>query len=802
MTDDSNSPTLLNASAGARRARDAWAYAFEMTYSDELVIDHIGVGCADLLGYAPDAFEENPELMLEIQHPEDRERLIAYLEGGECADSEWRIRLTAADGETVHTRHSLQFREVEGRLVVAGVVYEVRDDPMPTFDFIVESINDSILVCDDEGVIVYVNHRFAELVERERAELSSGAMTIFDVVTDRGAELLHKQLARRRRYDDRARADWDYELEVETSKGDVRICLVTTTPIRDEDDRYTGTIAALTDITQRIRAREALARAHDELDQRVRDRTAELETEVIERRNAEERALQASRAKSAFLANMTHELRTPLNAIIGYAELIQEDLERDDGDGSSFGAREAAMGRDLQRIESSAHHLLAIINDILSLAQVETGGVELQESRFDVEALIEDVASRARRLVEDRAKDIEVRVEQSARGQLEADREKLVRVLDNLVENAIKFTDEGNVIIRTRPVTTSEGPAVQVDVRDTGGGIAPDELERFFEPFTVGDDSSTRIHAGTGLGLTISRRFTELMGGRVEAESREGGGSTFTVILPGLEAPEAADGPLSDRLESAFPRQSKGATVLLIDDDRDTHELMRRFLVPRGYRVISAFSAQRGLEYAREMNPDVITLDVTLPEEDGWNVVSEIKSDDVLSEIPIVIMSMVDDRSIGYSLGATDFVVKPIQRDRLLGALANLDTEGGSGAVLVVEDEPDIRDIVSRHLRRANWHVECVENGREAIDHLESSSAADMPDAVLLDLMMPEVDGFEVAEHMREHPAWREIPIIVLTAMELSDSDKARLQLSVDRVLQKGSQTFEEVIEEIIRVVE
>jgi PAS domain S-box-containing protein len=802
MSDDTQPPELLTDTAGARRARDSWTYTVQFTFADELHVDHVGAGFCQRLGYDLEQVRENPDLVLEAQHPDDRNKLLEYLDSGGIEDGEWTIRVHTADGETLQTRHSLKIHDFGDRLVIAGVVYEKRDHRMPEFDFIVESINDSILVCDDHGVIVYVNDRFAELVEGDRDHLSSGKVTIFDVVTDNGADLLRKQLARRKKQDARARANWDYELEVQTSDGDVRICLVTTTPILDENDTYTGTIAALTDITQRIRAREALAAAHDELDQRVRERTRELENEVVERRNAEKRALQASQAKSAFLANMTHELRTPLNAIIGYAELIQEDIEgaRPDDEGSRIGAQETAMGRDLQRIESSAKHLLGIINDILSLAQFETGGVDVKSVSFDVETLVDQVAAYCRKLIDD--DDIELRVDQNVRGELKTDREKLVRVLDKLVENAAKFTDAGTIALATDDLETSDGPALRIDVSDTGGGIAPDELERLFEPFTLGDDSPTRVHSGTGLGLAICRRLTELIGGRIEVDSTPGGGSTFSVILPGLTRTDTDPSTFSEHLDTTFPQRSDNTTVLLIDDDRDSHELLRRFLVPRGYRVLSAFSGQRGLEYAREMSPDVITVDLTLPDEDGWAVVSKIKSDEVLSDIPIVIMSMVEDRSMGYSLGARDFVVKPVQRERLLDAIGHLEPEEGSGLVLVVEDEPDIRDIVTRHLSRADWKVECVTNGREAIEYFEQRTEDQLPNAVLLDLMMPEVDGFEVAERMREHPSWREIPIIVLTAMELSEADKSRLQVSVDRVLQKGSQTFEEVIEEIVAVAE
>ena len=328
-------------------------------------------------------------------------------------------------------------------------------------------------------------------------------------------------------------------------------------------------------------------------------------------------------------------------------------------------------------------------------------------------------------------------------------------------------------------------------------------FEELFEPFTQVDESTTREQGGTGLGLTICKRFIEMMDGEIDVRSEVGEGSTFSIIVPssreGLD--DSTSEPVVDAGTAEIPQLSdaEDTTVLIIDDDSDVHELMRRFLLPHGFQVVSAFSGDTGVQYAKRIEPDIIALDVMMPGRDGWSVLSELKSDDETAHIPVVMVSMVDDRSIGYALGASEYLVKPISKQRLVETLSRFRPDSPEPHAMVVEDEQDVREVVQRHLTRAGWTVTTAENGEVALEQL---AAGGQPDVVILDLMMPKVDGFEVADRMKDHPDWKDIPIIVLTAMDLDEQDYRRLRESVSRVIEKSATSFDEVVEQVVHIAE
>ncbi len=691
-----------------------------------------------------------------------------------------------------------------------SVIERATDGSMPSFDFIVESINDSILVASPTGAITYANRRFAQMVGWGRDELVNG-MTIFDVVTPKGAAQLKELLSKRKQGTEEAEGDWRYELEIAHKDGTTAVGLLNTTPIKNADGEYAGTIAAITDITERKKAEEQLRKARAELEERVRERTAELnelnealQAQVETRRVAEEKALEASKAKSTFLANMSHELRTPLNAVIGYTELIDEDLSTGPSGGWSL---ETVRG-DLDKIHRAANHLLSIINDILDLSKVEAGRMDLYEDVFDMRSLLDEIAETAKPLVDKNDNTLSVEVDEHV-GVGVADRTKLKQVLLNLLSNAAKFTTQGEIALTATPATVAGSDGVRIAVADTGVGIPQEKLDDLFAPFTQADSSTTREYGGTGLGLTICRRFCELMGGEITVESEHGVGSTFSVRLPfgeqatGLSRPsstaedDAAAAPAA-HTTAATPGAPTDTRVLVVDDDGDVHNLMRRFLTPRGYHVESAYDGDQGLELARSFHPHVITLDVMMPERDGWSVLTALKADADLARIPVVMISMINDDNIGYALGASEYLVKPIGRDRLMTVLERFRTDSAprQPRALIVEDDRDTREMLERHLEREGWQIDMAENGRVALDQLEAGLR---PDVMLLDLMMPEIDGFEVARRVRATPEWNNIPIIVLTAMDLTEADRKRLDESVERVLQKGRSSIEEVIEQIAR---
>ena len=385
-------------------------------------------------------------------------------------------------------------------------------------------------------------------------------------------------------------------------------------------------------------------------------------------------AEEANQAKSAFLANMSHELRTPLNAIIGYSEMLEEDAEA---------AGQKSFVSDLQKIRSSGKHLLGLINDVLDLSKVEAGKMKLFLETFDVANLVEDVIATAQPLVEKTSNRLDVRVTPDV-GQIREDVTKVRQVLLNLLSNAAKFTEKGTITLDVAREADVTGSWVVFRVRDTGIGMTPKQTVKLFQAFTQADGSTMRKYGGTGLGLALSRKFCVMMGGDINVESVPGKGSTFTVRLPGdIENYDGEATSIRVRLPGRRPVPAReagaaapsGKVLLCIDGDAAVHELMERLAIREGFSFLHAANGEEGLKLAREKRPDVVTLEVTLPGIDGWMVLKSLKSDQELSAIPVVMVSISDDQDRGIAMGAMDYLVKPIDRDRLAGILASLRTD-------------------------------------------------------------------------------------------------------------------------------
>ncbi len=488
----------------------------------------------------------------------------------------------------------------------------------------------------------------------------------------------------------------------------------------------------------------------------------------------------ANRHKSEFLASMSHELRTPLNAIIGYSEMLQEEVQ-------DLG--QETLTPDLQKINAAGKHLLELINAVLDLSKIEAGRMDLYIEAFSVPRLVEDIAGVIRPLADKNGNRLEVRWAPDV-GEMRADLTKVRQALFNLLSNACKFTERGTVSLAVRREADADPAVIVFDVSDTGIGMTEAQLARLFQEFSQAEVSTSRRFGGTGLGLALSRRLCRLMGGDVTVTSESGRGSIFTIRLPvDVVDPAAVAAPV------ASPVGEPGSgLVLVIDDDAAARDVMQRFLTREGFRVAVAASGEEGLALARTLQPDAITLDVMMPGLDGWAVLTALKVDAATAAIPVVMLTMLDDRSLGFALGATEYLTKPVDRERLLAVLR---PERGELPLLVVDDDPGLRTLLRRMLEREGYAVIEADNGRVALEQVRARA----PGAILLDLMMPEMDGFEFLEQLRRDDARREVPVIVLTARDLTPEDHRRLNGSVERILQKGAYGRDDLQAEVRRLV-
>ena len=523
----------------------------------------------------------------------------------------------------------------------------------------------------------------------------------------------------------------------------------------------------------------------------VKSREAEL-ADLVERLTAaRDEAMEATRAKSRFLANMSHELRTPLNAVIGITEMLEEDA-RDDGQDDYL--------EPLGRVSGAGRHLLHLINGVLDLSKVEAGRIELHIEDIDVGGLTAELATTAQPLADRNGNRLTVHCPDDF-GTMRSDPTRVRQIILNLLSNACKFTEGGEVSLSAMRHTGEGRDWIQFAVADTGIGMTPEQQSGVFEEFSQADSSTTRKYGGTGLGLAISRRLCHMMGGDIELASEPGAGSTFTARLPAALDPAHPVGkgvPERPASEAALEAgELANNRVLVIDDDASVRDVMRHFLVREGFDVVTAKTGEEGLALAREISPALITLDVLMPTMDGWSVLRELKASSDLSAIPVVMLTIVEEKNKGYALGASEFLNKPIDRKRLREVLVQFRARDEGLDVLVVEDDPVAQHAMRQLLLEFGCKVRVAENGRHGLGDL----ALARPDLILLDLMMPEMDGFEFLAELNKRPEFSDVPVVLVTAADLTPEDHRRLNGGVEQIVLKAGIGRELLLQQLERIV-
>jgi signal transduction histidine kinase/DNA-binding response OmpR family regulator len=522
-------------------------------------------------------------------------------------------------------------------------------------------------------------------------------------------------------------------------------------------------------------AREKIHQANEQLEEANRTLEARVEDRTKLLAKAGKDAEEASKAKSIFLAKMSHELRTPLNAIIGYSEILKEDAV-DDGD--------TRAASDLDKILNAARHLLGLINDVLDISKIEAGKMELFLETFELEKIIADVVSTATPLVSKKGNTLKIDCPPDI-GTMHADATKLRQMLLNLLSNSSKFTEAGTITIKAVRVPNEAEGIIELSIIDTGIGMNPEQLSRLFQAFSQADSSTSSKYGGTGLGLAISKQFAQMMKGDISVTSTPGVGSTFKIRLPAnvqIKQAPIVHNTAHKLTKSPFPTSASKPRILMIDDDSEIRLVIGELLSLSGYDIIEAASGPQGLELAAKLKPDLIILDIMMPGMDGWTVLKKLQANTKLAEIPVVVLSAVSDTEMALSQGAASVLLKPVDSARLTAEIAMQLNPLPRCYVLHVDDDPDAREIIARMLEREDWAYHPAANGNAALRILKKGR----PVAIVLDLKMVGMNGFEFLEILGKNPAWATIPVVVVSSMDITQEMGDYLAPRTMAILQKG----------------
>ena len=711
------------------------------------------------LGFTIEELKAKP--FIDFIHPDDRESTIAEAETimttgkdvvsfenrYQCKDGDYRWILWSA---TVSIEKRLYYavgRDITRRKQTEDAL-EQEQSLLSTF---LDNTPDHIYFKDRASRFIRINKALTKLFHLSHAEEAIGK-------TD--AEFFTEEHAQQAFGDEqeviRSGAPMEAKEEKETwPSGQETWVSSTKAPLFDKAGEIIGTFGISRDITERVHAQ------------------AELQA-------AKEAAEYANRAKSDFLANMSHELRTPLNAIIGFAEILRDEL---------VGSIKPEQKELVIDIHTSGRHLLDMINDILDLSKIEAGTMDLDFETFSIIETMEEVSAVVSALAS--KKGIQLTRDFNQNISITADKTKFKQILYNLLANGVKFTNEGGRV--TTKLEISEN-LLLFRVIDNGVGISPEDQGMLFQAFTQVDASKARAHEGTGLGLALTKRLVELHGGEIWVESTLGEGSTFSFTLPLQQhvVPSPAPMPVN------HPSSTDNRTILVAEDNEQAAHLLGIYLMEAGYRVEYARDGEEAIAKAAEIRPFAMTLDIMLPKKDGWQVLKALKANPNLQSIPVIIVSITEERQLGFGLGAVDHLVKPIDKTALLASLRSLrlPKQNGSVRILVIDDDPQAIRLLSTVLETEGYDVLKAYGGQEGID----LAVVEAPALIILDLAMPEVDGFQVVKHLAENSRACEIPIVICTAMDLTHEEKDRLNGQILSVIEKSGDVKQKLLEAIKRI--
>ncbi|URQ66011.1 response regulator [SAR86 cluster bacterium] len=514
----------------------------------------------------------------------------------------------------------------------------------------------------------------------------------------------------------------------------------------------------------------AFSRMSDEVNALISARTSEMETSRDEARDA-------NAEKTRFFANMSHELRTPLNAILGYGEMLAEDCE-------DLGYDDLLP--DLKKITSAGSHLLSLINNILDISKIEAGRMELYLTSFEIEGMVDTIKDVTGPLAATNDNGFKVNLE-DALGSMTQDETKIRQCLTNFLSNGFKFTSNGTVTLDVDTFFEEDVEMIRFSVSDTGEGMSEEGLSKVFREYEQAERSTSAKHGGTGLGLPITKKLAEMMGGDVIVTSELGVGSVFTLYVP-RECPQGYDELEQGNTIDKLTEEEK--IVVLIDDDVAMHDLIRRTLSKIGLKLVGAVDSEKGMQIVREMKPKLLLLDVLMPGRDGWSILKECKSDPELKEMPVVMVSQLSQDVLSQSLGADDYLTKPINRDLFLETVSkHISLTDHDGTVLIIDDDTDVRDLLSRMLSDAGFKFDTAKDGKEGLEKLNKN-----PNLIVLDLEMPRMDGFEFLEnYMKEFNETERAPVLVYSGKDLTEVQREMLEKNVAGMVKKDEVSMDEL---------